>query len=361
MSRSPNLIYQTSSSTATPFALSTVAGYHDFADYYKTDERFIASFKDANNHYLVAVCHLNSTPAIVVDRVLSSSVGPYALTAPTFSGTVDIVIGSHNNNTYTYRQRQSMVGLGYEEWVTDSKLVKPGADGQQTSGIIEIYPMHLEQCGWFYGFGCYERFGSGSYRIGLYDLDKNAAPNVCVQQSAYTAMSLSGALAILPFNNTLTISSTTNANPVSVTTSGAHGLATGDTVYITDVTTMTEINDRRFTITSTGSTTFTLDNENGSGYSAGAGGTAHLPLFISPGEYAIGVIASASMGTRGASTGEYGGSSFLGMITGGYKAGSIHKTGTPTNPLPDRPTDTGTWTVTSSTISIYGLIQCSGD
>lgn len=63
------------------------------------------------------------------------------------------------------------------------------------------------------------------------------------------------------------ITGATQANPVSIT-STAHGLTTGQTVRITGVGGMTEINNRNFTITNTGANTFTLDGEDGTGHTA---------------------------------------------------------------------------------------------
>lgn len=62
-----------------------------------------------------------------------------------------------------------------------------------------------------------------------------------------------------------TIVAATNANPVKITTSQPHGLATGAEVLITEVAGMTQINNRRFTITEVMGqpTQFTLDSENG--------------------------------------------------------------------------------------------------
>jgi hypothetical protein len=53
------------------------------------------------------------------------------------------------------------------------------------------------------------------------------------------------------------ISSSTNANPIAVTTSAAHGLSTGDTILIQNHTTNTNANGTH-TVTVTGSTTFTI-------------------------------------------------------------------------------------------------------
>lgn len=72
-----------------------------------------------------------------------------------------------------------------------------------------------------------------------------------------------------------TITSSDNLNPVSIVAT-AHGFSTGDQVIINGHATMTEINLRVFTITKVDDNTFTLDGENGIGYTDGTGGTATL-------------------------------------------------------------------------------------
>lgn len=71
---------------------------------------------------------------------------------------------------------------------------------------------------------------------------------------------------------TVAIASSTNATPIAITTSTAHGYATGDTVFICDHTTNTNANGT-WEITVTGSTTFTLTGSTGNGV-GGAAGTA---------------------------------------------------------------------------------------
>lgn len=66
-----------------------------------------------------------------------------------------------------------------------------------------------------------------------------------------------------------TITGITLSNPISVTTDAAHGFLTGDKVRFRNVVGTTELNGNDYTITKTGSTTFTLDGINGtSGYTA---------------------------------------------------------------------------------------------
>jgi len=78
-----------------------------------------------------------------------------------------------------------------------------------------------------------------------------------------------------------TITGATAANPVVVTTSGAHGYSDGEEVKISGVVGMTEINNKRFIVANKASTTFELTsqvdgtNVDGSAYTAyGSAGTA---------------------------------------------------------------------------------------
>ena len=70
-----------------------------------------------------------------------------------------------------------------------------------------------------------------------------------------------------------TITGATQANPVVVTTSGAHGLSNGTEIYISDVVGMTELNGRNFRVANVTSTTMELldlfdDNVDGTGFTA---------------------------------------------------------------------------------------------
>lgn len=68
--------------------------------------------------------------------------------------------------------------------------------------------------------------------------------------------------------NTKTITAITQANPAVVTTSADHGLTTDDTITITDVVGMFEVNDRVFGIVVLTNTTFILKNEDSTGHTA---------------------------------------------------------------------------------------------
>lgn len=77
-----------------------------------------------------------------------------------------------------------------------------------------------------------------------------------------------------------TVSGATSASPCEITTSGSHGLSTNDTVYMTTFTgDWAALNDNRYVVTVTGSTTFTIAvNTSGyTAYSGNAGQTNTLP------------------------------------------------------------------------------------
>ena len=74
------------------------------------------------------------------------------------------------------------------------------------------------------------------------------------------------------------ISSITKANPPVVTTSAAHNLTTGNQVVIIGGD-MPEVQNKRFTITVTGATTFTLDSTNSTNYTTYTTGGK---VFLSP-------------------------------------------------------------------------------
>lgn len=70
-----------------------------------------------------------------------------------------------------------------------------------------------------------------------------------------------------------TITGITKANP-AVVTATAHGLATGDNGLVSGVGGMTEVNDRRFTITKIDADSFSLDGEDSTGHTTyTSGGT----------------------------------------------------------------------------------------
>jgi len=66
------------------------------------------------------------------------------------------------------------------------------------------------------------------------------------------------------FYTNYTVNAATAAAPIAVTTSAAHGFVTGDNVFITGGTGMTNLNGT-WVVTVTSSTAFTLDGSTGSG------------------------------------------------------------------------------------------------
>lgn len=68
-----------------------------------------------------------------------------------------------------------------------------------------------------------------------------------------------------------TITGATTANPV-VVTAGSHGYSNGDRVFITEVTGMTELNNREFTVANKTTNTFELSGIDGSAFTAYSSG-----------------------------------------------------------------------------------------
>lgn len=85
---------------------------------------------------------------------------------------------------------------------------------------------------------------------------------------------------------TATITGATQAGPVVITTSAAHGYSDGDDVFITGITGMTELNNRWFIVSNKTATTFELhtvqgNDVDGAGYTAySSGGTTDTPYEI---------------------------------------------------------------------------------
>lgn len=83
---------------------------------------------------------------------------------------------------------------------------------------------------------------------------------VCINDGTHLYLVVTGGTVTrVPGFTQLTITSSSVANPTVITTSGAHGLTNGDIVYISGHTGSTPaISDGSYTITSTGSATFTI-------------------------------------------------------------------------------------------------------
>jgi hypothetical protein len=106
----------------------------------------------------------------------------------------------------------------------------------------------------------------------------------------------------------LTMTNASQANPCEITVNTTHPYTTGDTVWISGVAGMTEINDREFTITDTGATTFTLDGEDATGHTA-----------YSSGGFSSSWIDDDEAGATSAPTG-FGGSTSMRMTGNGNAA-----------------------------------------
>lgn len=139
----------------------------------------------------------------------------------------------------------------------------------------------------------------------------NATPALIYDTVVANGISTFSAGQLLQFGPTLTVSSLTKASPAVVTTSGNHGLTSGDVVifeglFETSTTGMPQINGIPFTVTVTGLTTFTIPwNTNQSNYTAISGaatGTPRVkkvlyPYLYFPGQTFISAITTGSTTT----------------------------------------------------------------
>ena len=81
-------------------------------------------------------------------------------------------------------------------------------------------------------------------------------------------------------NGLISISNISQDDPGVVTTSSAHGLSSGNIVWITDVEGMTEVNNRTFKITVTGTTTFSLGVDTTAFGAYTGGGNVSYPIAL---------------------------------------------------------------------------------
>lgn len=136
----------------------------------------------------------------------------------------------------------------------------------------------------------------------------NATPVLSTGNVTANGFSTFSAGQLLQFGATLTVTDVSKASPASVTTSAAHGYASGDVVILeglfeTSTTGMPQINGIPFTVTVTGATTFTIPwNTNQSNYttiSGAATGTPRVKKVLYPDIYFPGttVISSITTGT----------------------------------------------------------------
>lgn len=118
------------------------------------------------------------------------------------------------------------------------------------------------------------------YRGGEFTLNMHAS----FENLLYVLNSLNGSPTITP-GSTVAITSSTDATPIEITTTLAHGMVTGDYTYIASHLVNVAANGK-WKIHKTAIDKFTLDNSIGSGAGAGSAGTAgkapFTQLFAAP-------------------------------------------------------------------------------
>lgn len=134
----------------------------------------------------------------------------------------------------------------------------------------------------------YKRYTLAGSPYDLRKIVKPIAATITIKRNgvaAPTGWTLDGTTGLITFtaDTARTVTAITKANPAVVTTSVAHGFVTGETVYLSGVTGMVEVNDTAFTLGSTTSTTFQLLGINSTGYGTFTG-TATASRYTQPSE-----------------------------------------------------------------------------
>lgn len=366
--RQHDLCYMTSSSTGSPFSTSSVTGYNDFQDFYAQNETFTASFKDGSNHYMVAICSLNGSNNVVVDQILMSSAGPTTLSEPTFSGTVDIVIGATTMNTEhrRFRNCSSNDTSHAHHRHMNSYMFYGSTNTSYTNDRLYLMPHGVDVSGWYYGFYTSEKAATAAnYRLGLYDMNESAHPDILLMQSAEITHAAADEVES-DLNNTLTITAITVANPGVVTYTGTDP-SNGDRVYITGANNVTNVNQTSFLVSNvnTGSNTFELQDLTGTNYTttgtAATTGTVHFPVFLSAGDYISAFVCDTNaLAFNGPlSSDEMCKPSSFGVRTGMTNVLHIYKTFT-YGALTDTPDMTTGWTDSAANMIGVGLLMVEG-
>jgi len=375
MARSFDLCYMTSTTYTEPtFTTASVTGQNDFQDFFAQDETFVASFKDGSDNYMVAVCSLNGSNQVVADQVLMSSAGATDLTVPTFSGTVDIVIGATSYNTYQQRiancQSNDTSQKGHVVMGNHTPYSTGNAD--MTNDQLWLMPFSLDMSAWYYGFFIVHKTGgagAGDYYLGIYDINESGHPDQLIASTASVAHSGGASESEDAFDTALTITDITqNAGGGVLSYTGADP-ANGDRVYITGVAGMTEVNQTSFLVSAvdTGADEFTLQDMEGnnvdtSAYTAySSGGVLHFPKKIAAGDYILGMVTDTnSLRFNGINVAdELSRPTMFGVRTGAAAVTRLQKSYT-FAALPDAPDMTSGWSDDLGSFPNIGLMVVEG-
>lgn len=362
MARLYDLVYMTSSSSGTPFSTSSVTGYKTFQNVFDANEEFIASFKDGSNHYASAWCHLDGSNNVVVDEYIFTSSGIDDNTEPTFSGTVDIVLGSSSVNTTNHRPRgfdnSNITSSSYlHRLVAHEYTTSPTNTFTGTANRLCLSDFVLGEPGWYYQIVMPEIGATtGDYRVGLYDTGYDGNPTEPIISTAVVTHGTGTADVASDFDNTLTITNITQANPGVVTYTGTDP-SNGQRIYIEDVVGMTEVNNRSFIIANvnTTSNTFELKGENTTAHTAyTSGGTIHFPKFLAAGEYVQAIATAAAVQFQGHSITQKHTQGLARTRSSLNRNNYIFKSFT-FAALPSDPLSSGTWDQSNSTVVAIAL------
>lgn len=133
------------------------------------------------------------------------------------------------------------------------------------------------------------RCKEGSTAVRIVEFEFNTTQTFVIELGNLYARFHSDGGQILDSSTAATVTGATQANPVVVTTSAAHGYSNGDELFLSGVVGMTELNGRNFKVANVTGTTFELQDLNGTnvdstGYTAysSAGTTYKIYEVVTP-------------------------------------------------------------------------------
>jgi hypothetical protein len=162
--------------------------------------------------------------------------------------------------------RPDMPDLG--QWAREALNVIPAEESYRPlpsfSGVSNALTARAQGAAWFRGTGGAVKMFAG-----------DATKLYLLSGTTWTSVPQLAAAKV--------ITAITKANPGAVTTSTAHGYSNGDTIYISGVVGMTQVNNLFFTVTSTGANTFTIGVDTSAYTIYGSAGTAQKATIYAPG------------------------------------------------------------------------------
>ena len=128
------------------------------------------------------------------------------------------------------------------------------------------------------------RCKEGSTNVRILEFEFNESQTFVIEMGHQYARFHTSGSQILDSSSGATITGATQANPVVVTTSAAHGYSNGDEIYVSGIAGMTQLNGRNLKVANVTATTYELQdlngtNVNGTGYTAYSSGGSSFKVY----------------------------------------------------------------------------------